>query len=103
MTSKHTIDAIIANTVSINALIWRIRNGKKPSPRTISLYREHVEALSALLISLEQQTGEPIKWIEPVPFSQIVGRSPEEKRRLGYRGWFRSFERAPVQFLEAAE
>ena len=112
MTSKYTLEAIIFNEREVNALIWRIRNGKNPHPRTLSLYREHVMALSALLEALEQQakseaesTGKApkvVEWIKPVPHGQIVGVfDPREKMRLGWKFWFKSMQRpaAPLPFL----
>ena len=104
MTSQYTRDAIIYNERAINDLIWRIRNGKNPSPRTISMYREHVMALSELLVALDQQEkseakaagrqAKIVEWIMPDPVGQIVGvTDPDEKRSLEWHGWFKSLAR----------
>ena len=107
MPNQSTIDAILFNEKEVNALIWAIREGKTGA-RNLRDYREHVQALSAMLDAADQQfkseaaaghSPKAIAWVEPLPDGQIVGVSdPAEKRRLGWKFWFKSSERPAVPF-----
>lgn len=117
MPNQSTIDAIIFNEREVNSLIWAIRKGKIGA-RNLRDYREHVQALSALLEAADQQekseakaagrAPKVIEWKEPYPNGQIVGVPDQvEKMKLGWRGWFKSLERnsvsAPSHYSIAAE
>ena len=100
MSAATTHDALIENTRALNAVIGKVRQLHEAGKDAPNASRRYLESLRAVHGFSEALGAEPLA---PIPFHQIVGRSPEEKRRLEYRGWFRFFERAPVQFLAAAE
>lgn len=100
MTRSTTIDALKENERSLNDVIDRIRSRHYRGVDASAASARYLEYLRGAQMAAEK-LDLPTLW--PVPFSQIVGVSASKRKRLEWRGWFRFFERAPVQFLQAAE